>query len=523
MESVMRRTLDKCLSRLARTSRRGLLAALALAGPLAGLALAQPAAAGLAKEFSVFAQCPVNTPGVEQCIYSETTSGKFKLDLSEVPINKTITLQGGLNTKTEELVPALNGETLSKTPLQVPGGLLGIEGLGNLTEVNAVAELAGTVKVNVINALTTNGTAVSLPVRVKLENPLLGASCLIGSNSNPVSPQLTTGTTSPPKFFKPLTGAPGTQHLTAEGKIAEVNGSSLVDNTFSVPGAQGCGGLLFLLVDPSLDLKVGIPAGPGFNQAILNGKLELSSAKSVRTQAGLPEIGRCVKVPAEKVEKINVYHGNFANSGCTEEASGGMFEWTPGLPPAKTFSVEGKTLSLETTGKKKILCLASSGSGEYTSTKAATLNVTLSGCTRTSTKETCQSEGASAGSIAINGLAATLGFIKDEATEKEGLKLQVGWDLTHGATFLAASCGASKEAVNVTGSVIGAAPSINKMLPSFTIAAKAKLGLQTPEAFEEQPKDVLSASFGGGAEAAGLTASPKFVNGEKLEIRGSVE
>jgi hypothetical protein len=81
-------------------------------------------------DFAVFAQCPVKAEDVNGCIYSPTESGEVKIGREEVPINKTITLQGGTieneETGAEAFVGALNGETLSKTPQNVPGGLLGL-------------------------------------------------------------------------------------------------------------------------------------------------------------------------------------------------------------------------------------------------------------------------------------------------------------------------------------------------------------------------------------------------------------
>jgi hypothetical protein len=114
--------------RLARGRTRALvIAAMALVVPTAALAAASPALAAPKGIFSVFAQCPTSTPGVVLCQYGQTTSGEFTLGKTTVPINKTITLQGGaISTgKINEyyLVPAKNGESLSKTELNVPGGL----------------------------------------------------------------------------------------------------------------------------------------------------------------------------------------------------------------------------------------------------------------------------------------------------------------------------------------------------------------------------------------------------------------
>ena len=65
------------------------------------------------------------------CVVASTSSGEFTVGKKTVPINKTITLQGGTieNEATGELtfVGAENGETLSKTALYVPGGLFGVK------------------------------------------------------------------------------------------------------------------------------------------------------------------------------------------------------------------------------------------------------------------------------------------------------------------------------------------------------------------------------------------------------------
>jgi hypothetical protein len=105
---------------------------------MASLGLASTASATPKGKFAVFADCPLATAGLTACVHAETTSGEFTVGKVTVPINKTITLQGGVIAKvteneaeevviTEEFVGAADGNTLSKTALNVPGGLLGIE------------------------------------------------------------------------------------------------------------------------------------------------------------------------------------------------------------------------------------------------------------------------------------------------------------------------------------------------------------------------------------------------------------
>jgi hypothetical protein len=503
---------------------RGVLAGTMVLSATALALSASPAFAGLRGEFAKFSDCPVNNPAVVTCVVSTTTSGEFHLGSKTVPVTQAVVLQGGLQDENPVLVPAADGNTLSKTPLQVPGGIVGIEVLGPLTEVTATAELAGQVELNVANANEGHGVGAVLPVKVKLGNTLLGEECYVGSNSEPVDLMLTTGATNPPAPNTSIHGSTGSPKVVGQGKIVEITGSSLVDNSFAAPGANGCAGLLAPVVDEGVDVDTGLPSAAGTNTAILNGTLAAAGVRSVVGVAKLPELGRCEKLTGVKEGKTVTYHGGYVDSGCIEEdtAHGSRYEWHPGAAAAH-FTTSSGAVTLETVGKAKVKCAASQGSGEYTGAKSATLGVTLTGCKAEAGKQACSSAGASEGEIVASGLAATLGFV--EANETEGVvKDVVGWDLAHEPSLIAAQCGASKEALTVTGSVIAPVSAVDKMLASYTLKAKATKGKQSPEEFEEEPKDTLSASFAGGAaEQAGLTASVKVGDEEKLEFKAEVE
>jgi hypothetical protein len=283
-------------------------AALALIMPLAMLGLASPA---LATEhhpkgvFAPFADCPLSNPAITYCIVASTTSGEFKVGKKTVPINKTITLQGGTieNSETGELtfVAAENGETLSKTALYVPGGLFGVKppeylnkeqkerfeeminkGLTGVTETTELAKPASAIKLNTNNLIFEEGVALQLPVKIKLSNVFLGSSCYVGSESNPIILNLTTGTTSPPEPNKPIKGSAGELKIEEEGALVILSGGSLVDNAFAAPEATGCGAPFSGLVDKLVDSVFGVPAAAGHNTAILTGKLEQGYAPAVR-------------------------------------------------------------------------------------------------------------------------------------------------------------------------------------------------------------------------------------------------
>lgn len=294
--------------RLAALHRRVLVIVVALAAPLAAFGLASPA---LAAEhhpkgpFAPFADCPLGNPAVEQCVVATTSSGEFKVGKKTVPIKNPITLQGGTieNEETGELtfVRAENGETLSKTPQYVPGGLLGItppeswppeakekfeevvnKGLTGVTETTELARPPSEIKLSTSNLIFEKGIALELPVKVKLDNAFLGSSCYIGSEAHPIILKLTTGTTEPPEPNKPIKGSKGELKIEEEGALVILSGGSLVDNSFAAPEATGCGEPFSGLVDKLVDSILGVPSEAGHNTAILDGKLEQAYAPAVR-------------------------------------------------------------------------------------------------------------------------------------------------------------------------------------------------------------------------------------------------
>src|SRR5580704_4786756 len=193
----------------ARTRRGAAVAVLVLVACMTSMASAAFAKAPTG-DFAVFSQCPRFTKGVELCLYSVTKSGEVTLNKQTVPIVSPIVLQGGITyneaTEAETFVGALNGETLSKASQKVPGGLLGLvkcneitgEGIleklergscelifeNGTTGVNAITELAKpatSIGINTNGLANQEGVALSLPLKIRLENSLLGSECYVGS------------------------------------------------------------------------------------------------------------------------------------------------------------------------------------------------------------------------------------------------------------------------------------------------------------------------------------------------------
>jgi hypothetical protein len=225
----------------------------------------------------------------------------LRLGTSTVPINHTITLQGGVGSDPSTFqtffVNAVGADSLSKTGLDVPGGLLGIVqgsrftgGLSAAFEaaihgangVTATAELVGPVQINLLSFITGFGTALDLPVRIHLENPFLGSSCYIGSSSSPVDLAMTTGTTAPLSSNAPITGSPGATTFSSDGGITFVTGFRLVNNSFSVPAASGCGyGSAVSLITAAVNAKERLQAAAGTNSATFNASQELANKNNV--------------------------------------------------------------------------------------------------------------------------------------------------------------------------------------------------------------------------------------------------
>jgi hypothetical protein len=271
------------------------------------IASASFARAELTGNYTKFAQCPYSNTEVKKCIYSTTTSGEVVLGSKKVPIVNPVVLQGGAGAIQEDnfskFFGASNGITLSKAAQPVPGGLAGLVNCKEIKEpllrvscelvlengvtgVNSTLELArpaSEIRVSENNLSGEVGVALELPVKAHLENPFLGSNCYVGSSSEPLTWELTTGLTDPPSPNKPISGTIGEVEFLEEGRIVEAQGATLVDNAWSAPGASGCGGALVeLLLDPVIDASGGLPAASGKNTAVLVNTLFQGSAAAVR-------------------------------------------------------------------------------------------------------------------------------------------------------------------------------------------------------------------------------------------------
>jgi hypothetical protein len=238
--------------------------------------------------------------------------------------------------------------------------------------------------------------------------------------------------------------------------------------------------------------------------------IAVSAVVAATASAALPELGRCVKVAPKT--------GEYTGASCVN-AGKGAWDWLPGPGALKKFTGTGEATTLETVGKVKIECTASSFAGEYTGAKTATVTITFVGCTNSVTKKLCGST-VKEGEFETQPLEGEIGFIKDVTPIVAGLDLKKAPLV---ATF---ECGKLPEAVTLgtlEGSVIGALKRFNRMVEEQSLTYKALGGKQVPEQFEGGTKDTLTMKLVTGltttTEEAGLKAKVEIANEEPMEIK----
>lgn len=203
--------------------------------------------------FDGWSSCPVADPDVGTCATVVSRGGELKIGSLSVPVpDGSLKVAGGVK---YELLPdgdfkdvfvpqaGTNYGVLSN-PITIPGGVFGIDTPLGATQVKAQVEAVGLPSVDVLDA------KVSLPVRMKLSNSLLGDNCYIGSASKPITFNLTTSGNPPSQPIGSVPGAvfPNVPHT---------------DNSFSVPAASGCGFLGSL--NWVVNLRADTPSAAGKN------------------------------------------------------------------------------------------------------------------------------------------------------------------------------------------------------------------------------------------------------------------
>jgi len=169
-------------------------------------------------------------------------------------------------------VAPTDGNELSSAPIEVP-----IPGLANfwpgVTSAFAQVELAGPITDFAPLADGENYPLFKLPIKLHLQNALLGPNCFVGSNSAPIVLEPTSGTTAPPAPNTPITGDPGSIAIQGDpngfsAAVVGFSGARLVDNALAVPGANGCGP--FGAFDGIVDSIFKLPSAAGHNAVVFS-------------------------------------------------------------------------------------------------------------------------------------------------------------------------------------------------------------------------------------------------------------
>ncbi len=306
---MRRRDVRDRARRLGPVSRRVALALVVLASLLVLVVLSLSGSGRSAGDYAPFDRCPLGNAATNLCLSTRVEGGEFTVGAKTVPIERVVTLQGGVHViengekeiVKDEFIVARDGATLSKTPQAVPGGLAGAvdaqllpagarqafdryvaSGNTNVTATIELAGPAGSLGIDVQNLVEAEGVALVLPAKVRLSNGFLGEDCYIGSDAHPISMGLTTGATRPPRPNAPIKGKVGKAKLRDEYNLTVITGSSLVDNSFAVPAATGCGETPSRSADRAVNAKLGLPAVAGHNTVILDGTLQDANAPAVR-------------------------------------------------------------------------------------------------------------------------------------------------------------------------------------------------------------------------------------------------
>ncbi|MFC7989244.1 hypothetical protein ACFUV2_08025 [Streptomyces pilosus] len=295
-------------------TRLATVSALTALGALASLGTATAAEPRLNGEWGPFTRCPVDAPAMlaadglartPQCVVSTSASGSIKLGKTTVVTGRT-NLQMGIvqNADGTSSVVAPPSGALIADSATVPGGLLGLMCPSNVPVITAICKSLDNSTLNRITAtvesvgapyafdqtagILTDLPIVALPVRIHLENPLLGGKCYIGTAANPIL--LRPENRNYPEFGMSFFSGDGTPDEAGEMSRINLTGATQNDSVFSVPAATGCG-LDVGLINAAVNAKTGLPSASGNNSLTLNDtRTHLSGLNAPGTVA--PDAGK---------------------------------------------------------------------------------------------------------------------------------------------------------------------------------------------------------------------------------------
>ncbi|OLT14273.1 hypothetical protein BJF79_19225 [Actinomadura sp. CNU-125] len=233
--------------------------------------LVAPAAPAVADEEAIpefsFEDCPALPEGADPlfwgCTVAEITGGRLKLGGIDQEIEQPITMvyANGFDVHTFE--QTVIWQSLESEPLRVEGGILGIPGSDFLPimQIHAQPQIAGELELNPDQGASR--VRMRPHMKISVQNPLLGDSCTIGTDENPITIDLGDAPTDPPPPNEPISGTP---FEVVQTTPFVVNKTTMVDNAFAVPKSSNCGP--FGWFNGIVDWQAGLPSAAGNNTAV---------------------------------------------------------------------------------------------------------------------------------------------------------------------------------------------------------------------------------------------------------------
>ncbi|WP_026415502.1 virginiamycin B lyase family protein [Actinomadura oligospora] len=207
----------------------------------------------------------------EICQTQIVTGGEMKIGnfVQKLP-SGSIRVTGGINDLTDisniPMNPPVIGSLLEAKELEVPGGLIGQLPLVGPILGQSPAALWAVNKLTVTQSLagpaaayftSTGGLGARLSLNLKLNNPLLGDSCVIGPVNASLEPQMTAG------------------GMTSDPALGWNAGPVSIKAPVSVPSAKGCGP--FGILNGVINQLMGLPSGASKNMMTLNGIFSMAA------------------------------------------------------------------------------------------------------------------------------------------------------------------------------------------------------------------------------------------------------
>jgi hypothetical protein len=275
----------------ARVAAFAAFAAAAVVMPLTAASASVHQSVKLNGDWAPFNRCPVDNTAMLQadgaskvplCVASSSPSGTIKIG-NMAPSTSQSDLQFGLISSAGAFtVIAPQQSAVQSAPVRQPGGLSRmlcpstkppIRALcktlahdKSLNKVIATLQSAGAPSdFNLIAGLSKGIPIVTLPVKIHLQNPLLGTRCFIGTNASPIvlHPENATNPVVQSESFD----GNGTPDPAGVMFAIFSNGGTQQDTSFSVPAATGCGERGRF--DGPINLKGGLPSPAGQNSLVL--------------------------------------------------------------------------------------------------------------------------------------------------------------------------------------------------------------------------------------------------------------